>query len=393
MRGGGQLHFAIAGAGVGGLASAILLARQGHRVNLFDQLDAPRPTGSGLMLQPTGLAVLDAMGLGNEARSRGARITRLHGKAGKRTVLDVQYERMTKGADAVGIHRSALFDLLWTAAQAEAIDFAFPRRVIGASQRHVEFAHGEKDGPFDLVIDASGARSAIAQHDDTPLPYGAYWATVDWHEAMPSRTSLSQRYRQARQMAGLLPVGRVPGEEGEKVAFFWSVRGDQAASLRDAGVAALLDQWAGLWPETADIAAQVGSFDRLTLARYAHHTMASPIGDGVVHLGDSWHSTSPQLGQGANMALLDAFALAKTIETHRDLADALSAFVFMRQDHVRLYQLLSHLLTPVYQSDGWFVPTLRDWLVGPVSRVGLVQKIQARLVSGLVGRPLSQLGL
>ena len=48
----------------------------------------------------------------------------------------------------------------------------------------------------------------------------------------------------------------------------------------------------------------------MTLARYAHHTLQVPAGDGIAFIGDSAHSTSPQLGQGANMALLDAAALA-----------------------------------------------------------------------------------
>ncbi|HEX8449366.1 MAG TPA: NAD(P)-binding protein, partial [Allosphingosinicella sp.] len=49
MRG---LDIGIAGCGVGGLAAALLLARDGHRVRLYERFDAPRPVGSGLMIQP-----------------------------------------------------------------------------------------------------------------------------------------------------------------------------------------------------------------------------------------------------------------------------------------------------------------------------------------------------
>ena len=58
-----RLNIAIAGAGIGGLAAATLLARAGHSVRVFDQFDAPKPIGSGLMLQKTGLAVLAQLGL------------------------------------------------------------------------------------------------------------------------------------------------------------------------------------------------------------------------------------------------------------------------------------------------------------------------------------------
>jgi salicylate hydroxylase len=67
------LDIAIAGCGPAGLAAAPALARSGHRVRLFDQFDEPRPVGSGLMMQPAGLAVLDWLGLG-EALRRLARI-------------------------------------------------------------------------------------------------------------------------------------------------------------------------------------------------------------------------------------------------------------------------------------------------------------------------------
>lgn len=52
MRG---LDIAIAGCGPCGLAAALLLHRAGHHVTLFERFDTPRPIGSGLMLQPTGL--------------------------------------------------------------------------------------------------------------------------------------------------------------------------------------------------------------------------------------------------------------------------------------------------------------------------------------------------
>ncbi|HEX7743089.1 MAG TPA: FAD-dependent monooxygenase, partial [Sphingobium sp.] len=83
-----RLDIAIAGCGPCGLAAALLLHRAGHHVTLFERFDTPRPIGSGLMLQPTGMAVLSKMGLLDAVLARGARVDRLFGKAGKRIVLD-----------------------------------------------------------------------------------------------------------------------------------------------------------------------------------------------------------------------------------------------------------------------------------------------------------------
>jgi hypothetical protein len=52
-----RLKVAVAGADIGGLAAAALMAEAGHEVALFDQFDSPRAVGSGLMIQPMGLAV------------------------------------------------------------------------------------------------------------------------------------------------------------------------------------------------------------------------------------------------------------------------------------------------------------------------------------------------
>jgi len=73
------LRIAIAGARIGGLAAAALLADPGHEVTLIDQFDAPRPVGSGLVIQPAGLAVLDRIGAGAKIRALGQPLTRMAG--------------------------------------------------------------------------------------------------------------------------------------------------------------------------------------------------------------------------------------------------------------------------------------------------------------------------
>ena len=129
------MHIAIAGAGIGGLAAAILLARDGHRVEIFDQFDAPAPVGSGLMLQETGLAVLDALGLREAAETRGAMISRLFGRSvpSGRTVLDVRFSALHDNLCAIGIQRSALFDLLHETALGEGVGFSGNIEIAAAS--------------------------------------------------------------------------------------------------------------------------------------------------------------------------------------------------------------------------------------------------------------------
>ncbi|WP_201282621.1 NAD(P)/FAD-dependent oxidoreductase, partial [Novosphingobium sp. TCA1] len=110
MRG---LNIAIAGCGPCGLAAALLLHRADHHVTLFERFEKPRPIGSGLMIQPTGMAVLDQLGLLDAVQARGARVDRLFGMAGKRVVLDVHYAALRRpDTFGIGIHRASLFAVL-----------------------------------------------------------------------------------------------------------------------------------------------------------------------------------------------------------------------------------------------------------------------------------------
>ncbi|MFN3352456.1 MAG: FAD-dependent oxidoreductase, partial [Brevundimonas sp.] len=127
--------------------------------------------------------------------------------------------------------------------------------------------------------------------------------------------------------------------------------------------------------------------DQLTPARYGHHTLALPVAPGLAAIGDAAHATSPQLGQGVNMGLLDAFALAEAVERGADRDRALWAYAAARRWHIRLYQALSLVFTPFYQADGKLLPWVRDHVLGRVARAPGAARLLAATVSGLLLDP------
>ncbi len=383
------------------MTAALLLHRDGHRVTVFERFEAAAPIGSGLMLQPTGLAVLGALGLRDQTLRIGARINRLFGQAGVsgRTVLDVRYASL--GRDdlfGVGVHRASLFDILHGAILTAGINVITGHQVIDSDLRsdggrRLSFANGRTAGPFDLIVDALGTRSPLSPQVGRTLAYGALWASLDWVDDRGfDAAALTQRYRAASTMIGVMPSGLVGADPRAKATFFWSLRADRLADWRASGLDAWKADALGLWPALVPYLSQIASADQLTFAQYAHRTLAAPAEPGLIHIGDAWHSTSPQLGQGANMALLDAWALSLALRERGDVTDALARAVALRRNHIRLYQALSALLTPVYQSDDRVIPFLRDWAVGPLSKLWPVGAIQAAMVSGLIGAGLGRLG-
>ena len=110
-------------------------------------------------------------------------------------------------------------------------------------------------------------------------------------------------------MVGVLPLGGVGVDPIPHLAFFWSLKIADYPGWRSQGLQHWKDQVFGLWPETQPLLQQIQAPEQLSLARYSHHTLRYPYGPGLVFIGDSAHATSPQLGQGANMALLDVYLL------------------------------------------------------------------------------------
>jgi 2-polyprenyl-6-methoxyphenol hydroxylase-like FAD-dependent oxidoreductase len=398
------LDIAIVGAGPAGLAAALFLQRDGHRVTIFEKFDRPRPVGSGLILQPTGLSVLNALGLLPAIVARGARIDRLHGAdaTSGRTVLDVGYAAGPGGRFGIAVHRAALFGVLHRAVLADGIAIVTDTDVdridhVGQVPNLLSNT-GAPIGTFDLVVDASGTRSKLkaqshAPAEPKPLAYGAFWASLGWRGEGFDPHALSQRYDRARVMIGVLPIGRIEPDGHDMAAFFWSLKPAESEAVKALGINAWKARVAGYWPDCAAYLDQIGGFDDLALARYGHHTLKPPAGRGLAIIGDAAHSTSPQLGQGANMALLDAASLAYALRNTGDVADALDSYAKARRFHVRLFQALSYLLTPFYQSDSTVVPFLRDTMVSTVARVPPVPRVLAAMVSGMLGRPLASAGI
>lgn len=384
------LNIGIAGCGIGGLTAGALLAQAGHTVTIFDKFDSPAPVGSGLMIQPVGMAVLHAVGAGDTVLAKGKQVTEMRGHeaASGRNVLKTGYGKRF----GLAINRPSLFDALYQVALQSGCrvqqSSTVVDTVLDTDKRIILLENGEREGPFDLVIDASGVTSQLSKMKRIPLPYGALWGTVDWPDMtdLPT-TQLTQCYHQASKMAGILPIGTFPNEDTQKTAIFWSMHRNGYDNWR----AAALDDWkaeaATLWPAFTPFLEQITSHNDLTMAQYNHGTLRKPFEDRLAFIGDAAHCTSPQLGQGANMALLDAYALVDMLRT-RPISEALPAYAKARRTHILTYQILSRIFTPMYQSDSKTLPALRNWILAPLMLIPPAPWVARKLVCGDVIQPI-----
>ncbi len=368
---------AIVGAGTAGAAAALFLARAGHRVSLFERVANPMPVGTGILLQPTGLAILKRLDLLDEALLLGARVERLLGhNARGRLVMDMRYCDWREGSFGLGMHRGALFNLLQSRLEPAGVTCCYGRAMNAihrtADKLLLRDESGAELGPFDLIVAADGMRSTMRKASGipasvTPYPWGAVWAICETPAGI-APDILGQRYRAAREMIGLLPTGRLAADGAPLTSLFWSLPTAEFAAWQARGLAEWKQEVLRLWPGLESLLANFTDLDQLRLAEYCDVRMPRWHNNGVVVIGDAAHATSPQLGQGTNLALFDAFVLNEVLQQENNIDAALARYTKTRGDHLRYYQWASRMLTPLFQSRQRVLPVLRDLLMGPMGR-------------------------
>ena len=379
------MRIAIAGFGVGGAALSVALARDGHDVTVYERAADPGPVGAGFLLQPSGQAVLADLGLLDEVAAGAWPIRAFHAdSAPGRTLSELRYDRRESTAHALGVSRGRLFVTLLAAAARAGVRLESGVEIVDARVGRDGVlpiaAAGTQWPRADVLVGADGMRSAVRRVVDTGSrlflsPFAALWGLGTTGIACEHR--LLQQARGVGLLAGLLPVGE------REAAVFWGLRVDELETVRAIGFDHLVDRTCAVLPDARPVLESSGSFERLLLARYGHSNLVRTYTDRIVLIGDAAHPSPPHLGQGANLALLDAAALAEALRAEREPIAAFEHWHRRRRWQNVRYELLSRALSPFFQSS-------HSWL-GPARDIGLpimgsIRPLRAFMERVLAGR-------
>jgi 2-polyprenyl-6-methoxyphenol hydroxylase-like FAD-dependent oxidoreductase len=355
-----RFRIGIVGFGMSGATTAYLLARDGHAVTLIERAADVGPIGAGVLLQCSGQAVLRQLGVLDRVLAHAAPIEELHARHAQsgRTLIRNRYGDYATGHRAYGVHRGVLFNALRDLVHTQPVDVRLGREIVSreiTSSGDVRLldSNGTRHGPFDCVICGDGSRSqlrAVFGFKASVMKYhlGALWMTAP---ATRLQGKLLQAVRGTRYLLGLLPLG-----DG-LTSLYWGVANDEVPAIRARGVDALKQELLTFCPEAEEVLAFLHDFDQLIHTAYQHVHMRRCHDGRVIFIGDSAHAMSPHLGQGINLAMVDAWRLAACLREAATPAMAFAAFLKKQHAYTRYYATVTWMLAPFFQSEwrvlGW----------------------------------------
>lgn len=350
-----KVNVLVVGGGIGGLATAAFLRQSGHEVTVLEQAAALRPVGTGIVLHINTVRVLEMLGLSADLEARGSLIRHmrvLDEKGGSLADVDLS-EEISRGKKTIALHRGDLHELLAAAAGTANIRLgaSFSSLSASADGVNVRFNDGS-EARFDLVVGADGINSKTREALFGPLPlrYSGYtcWRSI---AALPAKLAADETIEQVGKglRVGVVPLGR-----GR--AYVYLTANTEAADPRMAS--AKLDDlrtlFAGFGGSIPEVLASMQSSDPirhddlydLEIERWSHQR--------ILLLGDAAHAMTPNLGQGAAMAIEDAKALQFALDTHSDVHAALVAYEKIRRPRVMQIHKAS-----------WDAGRVNQWSSGP----------------------------
>jgi len=362
----------VVGAGIGGLTASLLLSRVAARVTLVERAQRPSEVGAALALQPNGMAVLDRLGLLPAVKVVSARIDRMDIRSvtGRR-LLTAGMPDLGGGLDhAIAVRRTELHLVLLEAVAAVAsVDTRFGCAAVSADPSGaVRITSTAQHGPgsmslrADVIVGADGVNSAVRSTGgfESRVSVGSsYVRAIVRGRASP----WFEEYWTPLGSFGQAPLG------GDFV-YFWAAAhvgaAADAVARRDLG--AFRQEWRRVLPAAADLLEQVSSFDELLVNTVRRVDCRRWFSGRLVLLGDAAHAMAPNLGQGANSALVDGVVLAEELARAPSVKDALAGYDKRRRPLARRVQLTAEMLQRLCGIEQVTALRVRDALLAGLAR-------------------------
>lgn len=373
----------IIGGGICGLTTAAALARKGIAVKIFEQASGLKEVGAGLTVWHNGMFALNEIGLDDAVMKCGQRVENfrfldVHGKV--LGAIDLERLKRQTGQPAVTVHRKRLIEALAPLSQ-------------GAVYTGHKFEHYRQDsesvtayfqnGRFykaDILVGCDGFNSIVRKqllanekHEDR------IYAGYTCFRGIASATSLSElglikgavwHSNGVGSQFGLLDVGANASGQCQ-VAWYATANMPcgviESAEERKEFLANRFKDWHS--PVGKALAATRDE-DILKNDIYDRPSIYNWHDGRVLVMGDAAHPTTPNLGQGACLAIEDAVVLSRSLANFKSAAEAFQNFESKRLRRTSFVVRSSRRAGVMNQSENAFLLRYRDRLLSMMLKGG-----------------------
>ncbi len=357
-----SLPVLVAGGGIGGLAAALALVRQGHRVKVLEQAPELGEIGAGIQLGPNAFHAFDALGIGPQARARAVYTDEMvmHDAIDEYLVGKIptgEAFRARFGNPYAVIHRADVHLSLLEGAQATGqIECLTDTRVVRIEQDDQGATvtdHKGRQHRGQALIGADGVKSVVREHyvgDPARVTGHVVYRAVVEKKDFPQALQWNAASIWVGPNCHLVHYPLRGGEQYNVVVTFHS-RKQEEWGVTEGSKEEVQSYFQGICPKARQLIDLPKSWRRWATAD------RDPIGQWTYGratlLGDAAHPTTQYMAQGACMAMEDAVTLGEALRVSgQDWTRALDLYQKARIGRTARIVLSSREMGRIYHAKG-----------------------------------------
>ncbi|MDI9332012.1 MAG: 3-hydroxybenzoate 6-monooxygenase [Alphaproteobacteria bacterium] len=357
-----KLPVLVAGGGIGGLAAALALVRQGYQIKVLEQAPELGEIGAGIQLGPNAFHAFDALGIGKQAHARAVYTDYMvmHDALNEYQIGSIptgEAFRQRFGNPYAVIHRADVHLSLLEGAQASGrIECLTDTRAVRIEQgEHGVTVHDHQGQSHQgiALIGADGVKSVVRDQyvgDPARVTGHVVYRAVVEKKDFPAELQWNAASIWVGPNCHLVHYPLRGGEQYNVVVTFHS-REQEEWGVKDGSKEEVQSYFQGICPKARQLIDLPKSWRRWATAD------RDPIGQWtygrVTLLGDAAHPTTQYMAQGACMAMEDAVTLGEALRvTGQDWTRALDMYQKARIGRTARIVLSSREMGRLYHAKG-----------------------------------------